>query len=168
MNGKALIASYTYAHLPKASAHPLSSALDVFVNVVSSVSEGGVGGSDAFAGRESIPSPCPPTSVRYVLNVSDVNFSDSRAEMREVSLDEEKSVDDIAISTGDTWLEEGMAACTAGTKHEQGKDSGHSPSGISVTAHPPPPAPVNFVARLYASAPVMRRTASKDGCETWS
>jgi hypothetical protein len=53
---------------------------------------------DASAGRESIPSPRPPTSVRYVLNVSVVNCSDSRAEMREVSLDEEKSVDDIAVS----------------------------------------------------------------------
>lgn len=46
------------------------------------------------------------------------------------------------------------------------KERGHQPSGISVTAHPPPPAPVNFVARLYGSAPVIRRTASKDGCET--
>ena len=100
---RALIASYTYAHLPKASAHPLSSAVDVFVNVVSSVSEGGVGRSDASAGWESIPSPCPPTSVRYVLNVSDVNFSDSRAEMREVSLDEEKSVDDISVRATHGW-----------------------------------------------------------------
>lgn len=65
----------------------------MFVNVDSSVSEpvGGVGRSDALADRESIPSPSPPTSVRYVLNVSDVNFSDSRAEMSEPSLDEEKS-----------------------------------------------------------------------------
>lgn len=99
---KALISVfYTYAHLPNDSTHPLSSALDVFINVVSSVSEptrdgcaGGVGRSDAFADRESIPSPSPPTSVRYVLNVSDGNFSDSRAEMREVNLDEEKSAGD--------------------------------------------------------------------------
>lgn len=72
------------------------------MNVVSSESEptrdacaGGVGRSDTFADRVSMPSPGPPTSVRYVPNVSDVNFSDSSAEMREVSLDEEKSVDEI-------------------------------------------------------------------------
>lgn len=68
----------------------------MFANVVSSVSLylGGVGRSDALAGRESIPSPSPPTSVRYVLNVSDVYFSDSSVEMREVNLNGEKSVDE--------------------------------------------------------------------------
>lgn len=62
---------------------------------------GGVGKSDAFAaGQESIPSPGPPTSVRYVLNVSDVNFSDSRAEVRPVSSEEEKSErDDYQFGT---------------------------------------------------------------------
>lgn len=63
------------------------------------VCEGGVGSkSDALADEGSIPSPSPPTSVRWVLNVSDVNCSDSRAEMTDDRLDEEKSENETGIS----------------------------------------------------------------------
>jgi hypothetical protein len=40
------------------------------------------------------------------------------------------------------------------------------PSGTSVTAQPPPPAPVSFVLSAYGGAAVMARICSSTGCET--
>lgn len=98
MNGKWSNRIHTYTHLPRASTHPPSSVLGVLPNTASSGSKpvtdpctGGVGRSGVDAGRARIPSPSPPTSVRYVSNVSDVNFSDSMAEVREINLDGENS-----------------------------------------------------------------------------
>lgn len=55
-------------------------------------------------------------------------------------------------------------------KHQQSfttKDGNDSlPSGMSVRAQPPPPAPVNLVARPKGSAAVDATIMSSDGCET--
>lgn len=40
------------------------------------------------------------------------------------------------------------------------------PSGMSVTAHPPPPAPVNLVFSSYGVLAVISRIFSNKGCDT--
>ena len=54
----------------------------------------------------------------------------------------------------------------ASERMETRQSKRHLLSGTSVTAHPPPPAPVSFVLSVYGGAAVLERMDSRDGCDT--
>jgi len=155
---------YTYNHLPLLSIHSASSArlflsntalCDLYTPTLSPVPgdphkagvSGGVTGPSSRCDLGSrlygdrIPRPLPPTDVRYVPYPS-------------------SSSEDISSSRLACSRSRDMTSIHGFRAHEGREDL---PSGNKVTAHPPPPAPVNFVLSLCGSLAVFALIASNDG-----